>query len=340
METKYHKYFHWVALGGLCLCLNMQAQETVKQVYTKEVKTSYRCLNEQDMINLPLSEKTSVMPSKEKFTYTVYQNGNNITKVKSELTESNQIKYGMCKSSWLFYPTYTEITTCGNTRNMPSSESLNLSGAEMVDKTNLFNYTTDATFLQSISENGANYHLLTDGTLGLWKDSHYKSINKTTLTDKEIRIVAGLGTFQSKRLFKKFSNNQILLVYSEEDYLKTLNSGTKVSVKTKTTYNYPSLVPINGKVLDTEYQFPATHLASVITEKIIDQTEDEFMESMQNSETVCLQKGFEAVYDILGKKQEGIKTYNDIKNASLKVGIYIIKYTCNGKPKSKKIIIE
>jgi hypothetical protein len=307
MKTKYHRYYHWIVLGGLCLCLNMNGQETIKQVYTKEVKTTYRCLNEQDMINLPLSEKTEVMPAKEKFTYTVYQSGNSITKVKSELTESNQIKYGMCKSSWVFYPTYTTITTCGNSRNMPSNESLNLSGAEMVDKTNLFNYATDAAFLQNVSENGANYHLLTDGTLGLWKDNHYKSINKTRLTDKEIRIVEGLGTLQTKRMFKKFSNNQILLVYSEEDYLKTLRSGTKVSVKTKTTYNYPGLNPIIGKVLDIEYQFPATHLASVITEKIIDQTEDEFMANIQNSETVCLQQGFESVMTFWVKNKKALR---------------------------------
>jgi hypothetical protein len=343
MNLKIKPFVNGVAITAILLTglpNTSFGQETVQQTYTKETEKTRRCLNEQDIYNLAPLDKISFLPYKETKTYSVYKQGTQVTKVVTKVNASTQIKYGMCLPEFTQFSNSTIVNNCGQLNTINYSAPNQIASNEMIDKSNLFNYTADESLFSVMRANNISYKLLSDGTLEFWLGNQYKSLNKSALIEKEMGVVAGKGAYQKKRMFRKFSNNQVLLVCEEEDSFDTLANGIVVADKIRYSYKYPSLSSANGKVLESIYLFPSSSDAKVIAQHNGAQTEEDFAEAMRNPDLQCMKEGFEALYDILGKEQSRVKTYDAIYQSNLINGVYMLKYKCGGKQKSKKIIIQ
>jgi hypothetical protein len=333
-------------IAGIAIMLSflpnkMHGQETIKQTYTKISKRTYRPLTKQALLAVPDIEKVRLIGSSEKNQYTVYKaTDGTINRVKVECLESSLVRHGLCKPVLNQYANSTIVDRCGKKDTVKFTDPSSLEAFEMLDKLNLFNFAINQAFYDTLNKYAINYRLLSDGTLTMWKNNWLKSYNKTTLVTKELGVINGIGPYQLKRLFKKFGT-KTLLVLEEEDKLDTLPSGTVISVINLNTFIYPSTIS-NGKIVanDTAYNFPNDLERTVIHEHIATETEEEFMKNFFNPDNNCIKDGFISVYNILGQVQSQIKNYDEIKNAGLFKGVYIVKYKCNGSIKSKKIIID
>ncbi len=341
METKYHKYYHWVVLGGLCLCLNMKAQTTTAiQGYTKTTKHVMKLLNRNDFANMNALDKLKLAAKTNVAKYEIQgTNENSPTGVKITIPSSDLFGAGMERPTYQYTPTQIITKTGARTHTEPLPAFMQLNQFVPISCNNLFDYSPNV-MMDSLRKNNISYEYATDGTLHFWVGSNHTYINKITLTLTKTHYDIEEGNTRIRVKYKKFAGNKVYPVLESNQKIIRLTNNVRVLEEEEITTSYTGLSEvIGGKVLNT---VPTQNNA--FAKNSLGKIESAFY-AEENAPTPlnevdCYNAEIKGVYNMYGQKLKDIKRSEDIKTLGLPAGIYKILKICDNKIKTETIIIS
>jgi hypothetical protein len=340
MKTKYHKYFHWTVLGGLCICLNMNGQTATIQGYTKSTKHVMKLLNKNDFSNMNELDKLRLAVKTNVAKYDIQgTNENSPTGVKITITSSDFFGTAMQIPEYQYSTTKvtTKIGTKSTTAALPPY--VQLKSFVPFSCNNLFNYSPTA-MMDSLKKRNVSYQYATDGTLHFWIGNKHSFINKTTLTITRVQFDLIEGNTKTRIKYQKFTGNKVYPVLESNQKIIKLANNVKVLEEEEISTSYTGLaVMAGGKILDsgnTQYNDFAKNMSGQIQAAFYaDENVAEHLDEID-----CVNAEIKGVYNMYGQKLNDIKHSEDIKLLGLPAGIYKILKLCDNKIKTETIIIS
>jgi hypothetical protein len=345
MKTKYQHYFHWVALGGLCVCLQVHAQTTPAQVYVKDSKNSLFLLSGNNITSISDLDKLKLTPKLFSTKFEIFGvPESNVSKVVSTTTRSDYYAPGMQLPTITYLPTKKAVIKYGAKVDTLKSDSIkDLKSFAIRDQASLFNYNETAAMTQ-LNANGYSYELTSDGTLHYWKNNQHTYINKTLLTYDVYFYNSTSGSYRIRRLYKKYAGNKVYPVIVVKQYFEKMFSNNQVNAmrEEEEKISYPGLAlatSLGGKSLmddPSTWTIPDKSKSGSLVSSHYNKSD----ESISIQGNVPKEVKILGVYNMHGQKVSDAQSYDKIDKQALPNGYYKILKTVDGIIETETLIIN
>jgi hypothetical protein len=339
MKTKYHKYFHWVALGGLCLAFSLNLNAQTLQGYTKTTKHVMRLLNKSDFANLSILDRLTLEAKTSQIKHEVFgTNETSPSSVKMTVLRSDVFNYMQLPT--YTYTSNTVSTKIGNTtRTRNLVETANLNAFVPISMHHLFNYNTEA-MLDSLEENNVSFTYTDDGTIHFWVGNSHSFINGNTLTTTRTNYDNENGNTLTKIMYQRFVGNKVYPVLESNQHIEILENNVKVLIEDEVRTTYTNLILINNgnaKIINEDestIKFAKTKNVKVI------RVHDALADEAKKESDACSTGEILSLYNMYGQKLKTISKRSDIDGLGLSNGIYKLLKQCKDKIITETIIIN